>query len=669
MALPAVARQGPRRPPRLGGGSGSGQSTPRAGGPQPAAGQDAAAGLGIGGPAEKAAGRAGGSRRPSVASVYGHSESDVVRCVLPPLLESECALTYEQEVELYGDASLRAGTRGRLATLETRRQLVEGLHHLLIGDESLITDLWVNYDCDMQSGDMFDYVTAFVAHRAVPWPDAPGDGEDEAFRDIMLYHLVRIAGRAGVAPPAGKWAQLLGLPAAAAAAAEPAAASPAPVAGGAAPGQRLTLVQLKDRKRHKDTMMRAARMFNEKPKEGIAYLQRVGMLTPDNSSEMAQQLAAFLHEAPTLNKKLLGEYLSKPSNLEVLQAYLQLFDFSGRRLDEALRRLLGTFRLPGESQQIERIMETFAAAYYASGPPDVATTDAAFILAFAIIMLNTDQHSPQVKSRMGLDDFARNLRGVNDGQNFPPAFVEDIYDAIRTHEIVFPQEHEGDAGFEYAWREIAAPDAPVGPWTSTRGQTAAYDRELLAATWPRFLRSLARTLAHFGSDHTLRQALSGLYALVGSAAHYGLTACVDEAVVLLADMAGLGRGAVLGDLLAPQVLTKAYGRYAVLDPESPTSALGAAAEGFAGAEQRAKLQEQEQASVQVTQAALEFGSEYRAQIAFVALFELATRFADAVSGKGWAAVLDVVRVAVDADLVPHELRQIADPAAVGMWIP
>ncbi|KAJ2794711.1 GDP/GTP exchange factor for ARF, partial [Coemansia helicoidea] len=482
MALPAVARQGPRRPPRLGGGSGSGQSTPRAGGPQPAAGQDAAAGLGIGGPAEKAAGRAGGSRRPSVASVYGHSESDVVRCVLPPLLESECALTYEQEVELYGDASLRAGTRGRLATLETRRQLVEGLHHLLIGDESLITDLWVNYDCDMQSGDMFDYVTAFVAHRAVPWPDAPGDGEDEAFRDIMLYHLVRIAGRAGVAPPAGKWAQVLGLPAAAAVAAEPAAASPAPVAGGAAPGQRLTLVQLKDRKRHKDTMMRAARMFNEKPKEGIAYLQRVGMLTPDNSSEMAQQLAAFLHEAPTLNKKLLGEYLSKPSNLEVLQAYLQLFDFSGRRLDEALRRLLGTFRLPGESQQIERIMETFAAAYYASGPPDVATTDAAFILAFAIIMLNTDQHSPQVKSRMGLDDFARNLRGVNDGQNFPPAFVEDIYDAIRTHEIVFPQEHEGDAGFEYAWREIAAPDAPVGPWTSTRGQTAAYDRELLAAT-------------------------------------------------------------------------------------------------------------------------------------------------------------------------------------------
>ncbi|KAJ2685696.1 GDP/GTP exchange factor for ARF, partial [Coemansia spiralis] len=227
MTLPAVARQGPRRPLRLGSGLGSGQSTPKTGGPQLAAapraapdglaaGQEAVAGLGISGSAEKttsgAHSRTSNSRRPSVALANVRSESDVVQRVLPPLLENECALTYEQEVELYNDASLRTGTRGRLATQETRRQLVEGLHHLLIGDESLITDLWVNYDCDMQSGDMFDFVTAFIAHRAVPWPDAPSDAEDEAFLDIMLYHLVRTAGRAGVAPPAGKWAQLLGLP-------------------------------------------------------------------------------------------------------------------------------------------------------------------------------------------------------------------------------------------------------------------------------------------------------------------------------------------------------------------------------------------------------------------------------------------------------------------------
>ena len=30
--------------------------------------------------------------------------------------------------------------------------------------------------------------------------------------------------------------------------------------------------------------------------------------------------------------------------------------------------MLEAFRLPGEAQQIERIMETFATAYFASGP-------------------------------------------------------------------------------------------------------------------------------------------------------------------------------------------------------------------------------------------------------------------------------------------------------------
>ncbi|KAJ2785773.1 GDP/GTP exchange factor for ARF [Coemansia javaensis] len=645
MTLPAVPRGGSRTPLRLGGGPSSGPATPRLDDGKAAA---AAATAG--------AAAATGSRRGSTASTHARSESDAAGRALAALaLESEAAPSYEDEVELYNSASLRAGIRGRLATHETRRQLIEGLHRLLTGDDALVTDLWINFDCDMQSGNMFDFVLSLVARRAVPWPDAADAGESEAFLDILLHHVVRVAARAGVAPPAGRWARLLGLPDTHAATGASEGAAAADRAAAAAP---LSMAQLQDRKRHKDTMMRAARLFNERPKDGIAYLQRVGTLTPDNSGEMAQQLAVFLRETPTLNKKLLGEYVSKPSNLEVLQAYMGLFDFSGRRVDEALRSLLGTFRLPGESQQIERIMETFAAAYFGSAPADVATKDAAFILAFAIIMLNTDQHSPQVKSRMALDDFARNLRGVNDGQDFSPEFLRDVFDAIRTREIVFPQEHEGEAGFEYAWHEVCAGDVPAGPWASSRGQTAAYDRELLAATWPRLLRPLAQTLARAASDHVLQRALLGLHALAGSAAHYGLAACADEIVRLLAGATGLGRAAAAADLHAPQVLVSAHGRYAVLDAESPASPLAAAADalvaaGPAGAEQRAQLQALERESVQLTQAALELGRDYRAQVAFVALFELVAPLTGALSRQGWAPVLGVVGVAVDADLAPH----------------
>ncbi|KAJ2804661.1 GDP/GTP exchange factor for ARF [Coemansia guatemalensis] len=688
MTLPVVARQGGSRTSLLlGGGLGSRPSTPKIGpqqqpqqqqksSPKPRAVSGAALGLGestektAAAPAQHGGLGASGGRRPSATSPKMHVDNEAkppADISIPSVLrDTDGALSYEQEVELYSDASLRLGMRGRLATQETRRQLLEGLHHLLIGDESLMADLWVNYDCDLQSGNMFDFLISFVANRAVPWE---GDPESEAFLDVMLHYLIRIAVRAGVEPPTGTLAQLLGLP--------PHLHSrslesngDASVSESAAPASvPLTMAQLQDRRKHKHTMMHAAQLFNEKPKEGIAFLQRVGVLTPDNSTEMAQQLAGFLRTTPMLNKKLLGEYLSKPSNLEVLQTYIGLFDFSGRRLDEALRQLLGAFRLPGESQQIERIVETFAEVYFASDPPDIATKDAAFILAFAVIMLNTDQHSPQVKVRMRYDDFARNLRGVNDGQDFRRGFLEAVYAAIRDHEIVFPEEHEGAAGFEYAWHAISG-DAAASPWMSTRGHTSDYDGGLLAATWQRLLQSLADTLGCFTNDHTLRLALSGLYALIGSAAHYGLTACVDECLRLLADTTGLlGSSMMQADLGAAQVLVKSYNRYVIVDPESPTSSLGVAAEGFSGTEQRSKLQEQEQASVQLTQTALGFGGSYRAQIAFVALFEFVARFSPEIGRQGWVAVLDVVRLAVDTDLMPPALRAITDAMLDNMWVP
>ncbi|KAJ1966244.1 GDP/GTP exchange factor for ARF [Dipsacomyces acuminosporus] len=698
MSPPVLQRQGSRASLRGSGGHGSGYSTPKLRGQRvPAKARILAesgdlkkpnpeVGLGITDVREKdkastepsqheqGAGQRGGRRRRSTGSFSVAGDGLLPQPTIPhmsPLLDNENQLTNAQEVELYNEASLKKGVRGRIATHETRRQLLEGLHHLITGDESLIIDLWVNYDCDIKRGNMYDFLVSFITQRAVPWPEAPDDSEYEAFLDMLLFYLTRIACRAGVEPPQGKWAQLLGLP------------SNPQRKGDDAYKQRndscapkeslaevpLTLTQLQDKKKHKDTMSRAAQLFNEKPKDGIAYLQKVGALPPDNSTELTQQLARFLFETPTINKKLLGEFLAKPSNLEVLRTYIELFDFSGRRLDEAMRSLLGTFRLPGESQQIERIMETFSEAYFASDPADVASKDAAFILAYAIIMLNTDLHSPQVKNRMRFEDFTRNLRGVNDGEDFRHGFLMDVYKAIKDREIVFPEEHEGEAGFEYAWREVSSSDASVGAWASTRGRTAEYDRGLLAATWPRLLRALARILTYFTSDHTLRLTLSGLHALVASAAHYGLSACVDECLHLLVQMTGLADSSLHSDLLSPHVLVKTNNRYGLLDPESPTSPLSAIVERSSGAEQLEKLQEQEDKSIQLTRTALEFGKNYRGQVAFIALFEFASQWPEDISKHGWLDILDAVRVVIDADIMPHRLLAASDLVVGNMWVP
>jgi brefeldin A-resistance guanine nucleotide exchange factor 1 len=79
-----------------------------------------------------------------------------------------------------------------------------------------------------------------------------------------------------------------------------------------------------------------------------------------------------------------------------------------------MRELLETFRLPGEAQQISRITETFAEIYFASepgkllffvgetvahttAPAEIKSQDAVYVLAYSVIMLNTDLHNPQVR--------------------------------------------------------------------------------------------------------------------------------------------------------------------------------------------------------------------------------------------------------------------------------
>ena len=56
--------------------------------------------------------------------------------------------------------------------------------------------------------------------------------------------------------------------------------------------------------------------------------------------------------------------------------------------------------MPGEAQKIERLMEVFSGRYIQCNP-DIMTkfhnTDTVFILAFAIILLNTDLHTPNIK--------------------------------------------------------------------------------------------------------------------------------------------------------------------------------------------------------------------------------------------------------------------------------
>lgn len=61
--------------------------------------------------------------------------------------------------------------------------------------------------------------------------------------------------------------------------------------------------------------------------------------------------------------------------------------------------------ITGEAQKIDRIMEKFAERYCRDNPGAFPTADGAYLLAFAIIMLNTDAHNPQADKKLAPEDF------------------------------------------------------------------------------------------------------------------------------------------------------------------------------------------------------------------------------------------------------------------------
>ena len=60
--------------------------------------------------------------------------------------------------------------------------------------------------------------------------------------------------------------------------------------------------------------------FNSKPKKGIMFLQEHHLLsTPLDTQEVVH----FLRENPRLDKKMIGEYISNRSNLQVLDCFVK----------------------------------------------------------------------------------------------------------------------------------------------------------------------------------------------------------------------------------------------------------------------------------------------------------------------------------------------------------
>ncbi|KAJ0681966.1 putative Sec7 domain, armadillo-like helical, sec7 domain superfamily protein [Helianthus annuus] len=189
---------------------------------------------------------------------------------------------------------------------------------------------------------------------------------------------------------------------------------------------------LEQRRTYKLELQKGISLFNRKPSKGIEFL-----ISNKKVDATPEAVALFLKNTSGLNETVIGDYLGEREDfsLKVMHAYVDSFKFDGMDFGEAIRFFLRGFRLPGEAQKIDRIMEKFAERYCKCNPNSFTSADTAYVLAYSVIMLNTDAHNSMVKDKMSKADFIRNNRGIDDGKDLPEESLGALYDQIVKNEI------------------------------------------------------------------------------------------------------------------------------------------------------------------------------------------------------------------------------------------
>lgn len=324
-------------------------------------------------------------------------------------------------------------------------------------EPSLMHDLYLNYDCDMNCSNLFDTIMATLCVSAVSDGPAVMSLNKLAVEGILsiMEAIARKCGDRDTKFPRGSTSQTETDLSDLSDTDEDDDDADDNVDGYDQLGSRWETEEAhkvaQERKRKKHLAHQVVQEFNCNNRDWMLVGENLGFFPKDPSPS---RVAAFLYNTPQLDKTVMGLYLSKgphdlyPFHAEVRCAFCSLFDFKASSFSESLRTFLEKFRLPGEAQCIDRLMEAFASEMYdqQQGNPVESplfnSADAVFRMAFSTIMLNTDLHNPGLKEekRMKIPDFIRNNRGLNDDKDFPEEFLTELYEEIKSNQLQVQKE-------------------------------------------------------------------------------------------------------------------------------------------------------------------------------------------------------------------------------------
>ncbi|KAL3650082.1 Brefeldin A-inhibited guanine nucleotide-exchange protein 5 [Castilleja foliolosa] len=305
-------------------------------------------------------------------------------------------------------------------------------------DPQMLVDLYVNYDCDLEAPNLFERVIATLSKIAQGTlnvdPKYATTSQTGQIKTSSLQGLVNVLKALVLWEKSHSELEKLK---------KVKESSEDEVSSrefGESKSKEDSASNFEKLKAHKSTIEAVVSEFNRHPGKGINHLISSGLA---EKSPIA--IAQFLRNTPNLNKAMIGDYLGQHEEfpLAVMHAFVDSMKFSGMKFDIAIREFLKAFRLPGEAQKIDRIMEKFAERYCADNPDLFKNADTAYVLAYAVIMLNTDAHNPMVWPKMSKSDFVRMNTMTDAEESAAQELLEEIYDSIIKEEIKMKDDPAG----------------------------------------------------------------------------------------------------------------------------------------------------------------------------------------------------------------------------------
>jgi len=164
-----------------------------------------------------------------------------------------------------------------------------------------------------------------------------------------------------------------------------------------------------------------------------------------------------------------------------------------------------------------------------------------------------------------------------------------------------PEEHTGQVGFDYAWKELLSRAQQAGTYMSCN--TNVFDAAMFKIVWKQVISAIAFSLSSCDDDETIQRAVGGFRQCASLAGAFGLPEVFDFIAGTLSQATGL------------------------VDAEGDVDRKG----------MNNPVVEVEGQNVTVSRLSIEFGTNIRGQLAAVVLFTVANSNADSIR-EGWEQV-------------------------------